>query len=392
MKKIMVGFVWMLCITPTFAQTGDGEARQGERSPWYLMPQISGNHNLTENSRFRDFQMGMGFSVTAGREFTRVLGYRATLGYNQNKAWSSWKEDAVSTCFSNIDLSVDGTLDFTDWWFPRRSAQRFNLKGLLGVGYMHTFGHGDDVLAIYEPNYSTDSKAVFGVRGGLNASVRVKQNLAIALEATLAIMPDKFNGVINGTNADGRVNVGIGCIWYLSPKKKTQQTPQPESRITTVQPEPVVALPVEPIVPVVVTPPPVVRIDTVPPVVKNDTVPAIDRSFPPVYFRQGSAVLEPDFRQNWRPMDELTVLARKARIDSKGKKLRIHIIGFVSPEGNVQLNTRLANQRAVALAAYLAKQTGIPSEQFTLSNGGTDRTLPTYADMRNATIVKIVFE
>lgn len=215
-QRTLIILLITFCTTTLFAHK---RYDNRELTPLYSTYDISANYSLNENTRFGKFSsaIGIGAKLGVGKEFTPLWGWRATVGYNLNRGRSSWKSDSYPVKFHDIELFADGTLDITDLFSPNRSNKAFNAKIFLGIGYLQTFSFTQKELVVYS-NYSQTPQAIFGFRGGLNASYNTSDNFAISLEASLSCMLDKYNGVVNGIPLDGRANIALGCIWYFNQK------------------------------------------------------------------------------------------------------------------------------------------------------------------------------
>lgn len=88
-----------------------------------------------------------------------------------------------------------------------------------------------------------------------------------------------------------------------------------------------------------------------------------------VYFRQGSHKADPAFRNNAASLDTLYRVVREICDAKDCKVAHIIIAGFVSPEGTVRFNDRLAWDRSITVKGLLEKNTPLKGEQISTYNG-----------------------
>ena len=79
----------------------------------------------------------------------------------------------------------------------------------------------------------------------------------------------------------------------------------------------------------------------------------VQRDSVKVYFRQGQSVFEPFFNGNVRRLNDFTNRAKALQRDSLVTLDRVMVIASASPEGQAEVNERLAYNRAQNIADYL---------------------------------------
>lgn len=315
---------------PTFAQEEPGKR---ETTPFYLMEMLGVNYSSNESTRYGNFadNLGVEASFGFGKEFNWLFGWRATLGYAMNRGSSGWKEDDYATRFHNVQLFVDGTLDLTDALFPNRKGKRFNLKGLLGVGYLQTFSFSDNELS-KSTIFSRESKPVFGFRGGGVASYKIIDRFAVAMEAHLMFLQDKFNGIVNKRPLDLRYGFEIGCIWFFGKK----------SKIVTI-PVPVVVDKVHVVIPIMAYITPKVEIE------KR----RLNSGSAYLDFPVNETIIHPTYQRNPIELQRIRATIDTINFNSLITVTDIEIHGYASPEGPYSKNLQLAKQRTLTLKKYL---------------------------------------
>lgn len=356
-------FILLFILVPYVCVQGQTTAVSwGKKDAFYMEQQIGANYSLNENTRFTKFWNSAGWSIAflAGKEFTPLWGWRASAGYSLNRGQNTWKSNSSesSVSFYDLELFADGTLDLTDWWFPDRKQQAFNLKGFLGVGYLQTFGFGNQELAVYA-DYSTEPTPVFGFRGGLSAGYKLHHNLALAVDMSLSCMQDKFNGVVNKRALDGRLNFNIGLIWHLH--KKEIATPIIPVEIQPIQPIKEEIKKIE-IIPLMAYITPKVEL------VKKRI--AEGKAY--IDFPVNEIVIHPTYRKNPTELMVIRKTIDRVIIDSTTTITSITIHGYASPEGSYKNNTRLAKGRSEALRKYLRELYYLSDTIFTVESTPED--------------------
>lgn len=83
-----------------------------------------------------------------------------------------------------------------------------------------------------------------------------------------------------------------------------------------------------------------------------------------VYFRQNSSVIDRDYMSNGEHLDRLVEVLKDYLLDDAKVEGKVKVHASASPEGTNQINTRLVNARAKAIANWISKQvhTGIGYE------------------------------
>lgn len=97
-----------------------------------------------------------------------------------------------------------------------------------------------------------------------------------------------------------------------------------------------------------------------------------------VYYPVNRYVLNPSFRSNKETLDKIIYLTQRVAADSAADVRFIEVIGLASPEGPLDYNIGLAQQRAESLAQYIQERTGYPDSLFRIVSGG-----PAWAELRD---------
>lgn len=91
-----------------------------------------------------------------------------------------------------------------------------------------------------------------------------------------------------------------------------------------------------------------------------------------VYFKQGNSTVDPNFRSNYRSLNDLLTAVRMIESSEDSKVVRVVIAGFASPEGTASINDRLAWDRAVAVKNFLLNNSSLKGITVNIHNGSVD--------------------
>lgn len=91
-----------------------------------------------------------------------------------------------------------------------------------------------------------------------------------------------------------------------------------------------------------------------------------------IHFPQNYRSVELDYMDNFSSLVELVSVLRAIEASGTDKVTQVVIAGFASPEGNTELNNRLAWERATALKKFLIEQSYIEPYKIFIYNGSED--------------------
>ena len=353
MKK----FFLMLAVAAFTAQGVSAQTVQESKNGdnWYVG--INGGVNIPGN----DFDFGnMNFDagLRIGRWFTPVVGLAAEgqAYFGDNAGF-----EGIKTFVKATNVSLLGTLNFSNWFGGYPGTPRsFEVIALAGLGWMHSFGDKDNAMTSklaldFAFNFGADkqwqlylepnivytiagdgiptqynfSRSLVGVNLGLNykfGNSNGTHNFKIAELRDQAEI-DALNAKINELRSDvdaknGQINVANQTISDL--KKKLAEC---EARPTTIIEEK-----------------------------KKETV-----LQPIVIFRQGKSTID---------------AAQYASVEMVAKYMKNHpeakvlVKGYASPEGSTELNQKLSEARANAVADALVKRYKIARDRITTQGFG----------------------
>ena len=329
------------------------ESKNGDN--WYVG--INGGVNIPGN----DFDFGnMNFDagLRIGRWLTPVVGLAAEgqAYFGDNAGF-----EGIKTFVKAANVSLLGTLNFSNWFGGYPGTPRsFEVIALAGLGWMHSFGDKDNAMTSklaldFAFNFGADkqwqlylepnivytiagdgiptqynfSRSLVGVNLGLNykfGNSNGTHNFKIAELRDQAEI-DALNAKINELRSDvdaknGQINVANQTISDL--KKKLAEC---EARPTTIIEEK-----------------------------KKETV-----LQPIVIFRQGKSTID---------------AAQYASVEMVAKYMKNHpeakvlVKGYASPEGSTELNQKLSEARANAVADALVKRYKIARDRITTQGFG----------------------
>ena len=114
----------------------------------FLLGQVGMSHSMSENTRFGNFFANErpSFNIGVGKWIYPAFGTRITLGLHPQVGRAEWEiSDTWPNVFGNYGYNmfsgyVDGLVNLTNIIFKYREDRVFNLIGIIGLGYNHTFG------------------------------------------------------------------------------------------------------------------------------------------------------------------------------------------------------------------------------------------------------------
>ncbi len=91
-----------------------------------------------------------------------------------------------------------------------------------------------------------------------------------------------------------------------------------------------------------------------------------------VYYRLNRHDIDRDYMDNRQTMNNLLAAINLIQESGEAEVSRVVVAGFASPEGSLELNDRLAWERAVTVKEYVLSRSDIKDENVTLFNGSAD--------------------
>ena len=190
----------------------------------FLIGQLGISHSMSENTRFGEFfgNERLSFNLGVGKWVYPAFGVRFTLGLHPQVGRAEWElSEAYPETFGNYNYNMlsgylDGLVNLTNIILKYREDRVFNLIGIIGFGYNHTFGFDKEKCAImsagldanHKPRYNnpsagervmgydvdTDPGNYFAAHVGLQGRWKASQAWDIIAELTFNGTDDKYNG------------------------------------------------------------------------------------------------------------------------------------------------------------------------------------------------------
>ncbi|WP_165041142.1 OmpA family protein [Dysgonomonas sp. ZJ709] len=372
MKKIILTVAALSLAISGFAQE-KGLKKYGFGDNWFIQGQVGGSYTFSEYNR--DASLGDVLSphvaLSAGKYFSPEIGARLQVGGWESKNYFAPLDKSYKINY--IQTSVDGLLNLTNLFTTYEGDKPFNLIGILGVAYVHGFEN----TTTY---YAARTNSIIP-RIGLQGDFRLNDDLSINLEAIGNLMPDRFNGNVEGKNYDGTLNVLAGLTYRFNKKgfetvdvldpaqirslndqinQQRAQLNEKDKQIAEVKAA--LAAKPEPVAPIVKQ-------------VVGDTEVLMNAV---VVFRLGSAKLEQNQDIN---------IYNAAKYLQENPSVNITVTGYADKStGTAAINQRLSEQRAKAVADILTDKYGIAASRITVEASG-DRVQPFQIDAWNRVVI-----
>ena len=170
-------------------------------------------------------------ALSVGKYFSPAIGARVQLAYL--KQMSRANSEVIEAFpevygkgnygFNMFNGYLDGLFNLHNIFAQYDEDIRFNVVGILGMGFNSSFGFDDKVkewdkspseeFAPYQ--ISTDNKTFFSLRAGLQFNYMLSNALDINLEATFNATDDAFNGTRYDRKWDSYANVMLGLTYHF---------------------------------------------------------------------------------------------------------------------------------------------------------------------------------
>lgn len=211
----------------------------------FVLGQLGISHSMSENTRFGDFfgNERLSFNVGVGKWIYPAFGVRFTIGLHPQVGRAEFElADAYPETFGNYNYNMlsgymDGLVNLTNILLKYREDRVFNLIGIIGFGYNHTFGFDKEKCAImsagldtnYKPRYNnpsagerlmgydvdTDPGNYFAAHIGLQGRWKASNAWDIIAEVTFNGTDDKYNGHEYDRVYDTYFDILIGAQFHF---------------------------------------------------------------------------------------------------------------------------------------------------------------------------------
>lgn len=366
MKKIIVSLLLSTAVVAANAQT----AVEGNKftDNWSIGFNIGGTTPLTHRAFFGDMCAGMGIGLN--KQLTPVVGLGVEMtGYiNTNNVIGGYKTAYVKTAFDALNFSLLNTLNLNNMFGGYKGEPRlFEVETVAGIGWMH-----------YCAGYSNSMSSKFGLNFNFN--------LGESKAWTLAIKPALVYDMNEKGAKNVRFNADNGAWEFMAGVKYHFKSSNGEHYFTGVKPYNQA------------------EIDALNnqinnlrqeagqneaalknalneanqkannleaalneckaqgPKVITETITNHKKTLESVVtFRQGSKTVE---------SSQVPNVERIATYLKNHKDATVSIKGYASPEGNAEVNARIANQRAEAVKSMLINRYKIAANRISAEGQG----------------------
>lgn len=249
MKKLAILFAAALFTAPAFAQSSSIEVKtdtvRGLRhykgsDNWFISLQGGANYSLSENGRFGSFwdMVKPSVAVSVGKWFTPDIGMRVQFNYmkHASRVNSELKHNFKNIygdgaySFNMFSGLLDGMFNLNNIFGQYNENRRFNVIGIIGFGFNHSFGFDTDKIEGWEKQImsnskyegkenpypvTTSAKTYWAARGGFQLSYMLSQALDLTLEATYNATDDGYSGVRYKNKWDAYVTTMLGLTYHF---------------------------------------------------------------------------------------------------------------------------------------------------------------------------------
>lgn len=278
-----------------------------------------------------DFNTPQGAIVglQVNKDITPVWGFtlEANVGFNNTANWLHPEQTHVHNglIVDNVSAFVDTRVNFSNLFCGYKGQRRFfELEGVAGVGYGHGFYKTADANGVIVDEHNNDIL----VKAGLNAYFNVSDAVGIVLRPAIiyGVTGNEHGYGIDCRNAVGQVELGL--VYRF----KTSNTVRHMEKAVLYDAAEVARLNAR-----------IAELEARKPAVVEKVVEKV------VTVDAADATYAVTFAQNKAELTD----AAKAILDKVPTDATVDVAGSTSPEGTVTRNTKLAVERAQAVADYL---------------------------------------
>ena len=218
MKKIFFLLIVASFTAMIFAQSSEKTIRQyGYWDNWFIQGQFGGQYTMSESQEYSSFsdKLSPTVALNIGKYFSPQVGMRAQFG-----GWKS-KNNITGSQYDvkYLNGNIDALFNMTNIFVPYKEGRIFNLIGIFGVGYVHTFKDANVIVSSeYKPeSHSLPATNSGSIRLGIQADFRLSDAWSLGVELNGNLLRDDFNGQEKwGFNNDATFNLLAGLTYRFN--------------------------------------------------------------------------------------------------------------------------------------------------------------------------------
>lgn len=366
MKKIIVSFLMCMVVVVANAQT----AVEGNKftDNWSIGFNIGGTTPLTHRAFFKNMCAGMGIGLD--KQLTPIvgLGFEMTGYINTNDVIGTYKSAYTKTAFDAVNFSLLNTLNLSNMFCGYKGEPRlFEVETVAGIGWMHyCAGYGNSMSSkfglnfnfnlgeskawtvafkpalVYDMNEKGNQNVMFNANNGaweFMAGLKYHFSSSNGKRYFTPVKPynqaeiDALNAQINNLRQEADQNEAALKTALNDANQKANNLEQALNDCKSQGPK-----------------------------VITETITNNKKTLESVVtFRQGGTAVESSQTPN---------VERIATYLKHHNKATVSIKGYASPEGNADVNARIARQRAESVKNMLVNRYKIAASRITAEGQG----------------------
>lgn len=191
---------------------------------WFFGVYAGTNFSFGENTRFNKGKMfGPSFGLSVGKWFSPAVGARLRWAILQQHHMVNTEMEALRSDLDPVykhgmtSVFFDGLFNFNNIFSRYREDSRFNVIGVLGLGFNSAFGFSDNSTDWTNTGYEidTDGGTYLAIHAGLMLNYKLNNAIDLNLEATYNATDDAYNGVRYDRKYDGYMYIVAGMTWHF---------------------------------------------------------------------------------------------------------------------------------------------------------------------------------
>ena len=337
---------------------------------WFLQIQAGGSYSFSEfhNESSLGDVISPNVALSIGKYFSPQAGARLQLGGWQTRHYLGKAiDDNYSANYGQA--SVDALLSLTNLFLGFNENRTFDLVGIMGIGYHYSFP---------KAKYDIERKSSAVPRVGLQANFRLSDAANFNIEATGNLLPDNSNGIVKGHKYDARVDLLAGVTFKFPQRFESVEIIDPsivnnlnatinDQRASMQTKDDQIKKLQNDLARKEAEGPKVVTVENKTTEIKEETETLMNAV---VVFKLGSAELQQNQDIN---------IYNAARFLKDNPKMNVILTGYADKStGTKEINQKISEKRADAVAKVLIEKHGIAASRITTkASGDTEQLFPT---------------